>query len=67
MASGEEQVSNRNGSQGEQPPAALARTESPDGLEDQEEMVRLEGIEPPHQRYVDLNHARLPVPPQPHF
>ena len=33
--------SNRNGSQGEQPPAASARTESPDGLEDIERVVRL--------------------------
>ena len=32
--------SNRNGSQGEQPPAASARTESPDGLEDIERVVR---------------------------
>ena len=27
--------------------------------------MRLEGLEPPLQRNVDLNHARLPVPPQP--
>ena len=43
----ERPVSNRNGSQGEQPPAALARTESPDGLEDMEKMVRVRRLERP--------------------
>jgi hypothetical protein len=37
------QVSNPNWSQGEQPPAESARTESPDGLEDPKEVVPLTG------------------------
>ena len=60
-------ISNPQGSQGEQPPAASARIESPDGLEDQEKMVRVVGLEPTRAcaRGI-LNPLRLPVPPHPH-
>ncbi len=31
-------------------------------------LVRMRGLEPPHPRgYMILSHARLPVPPHPHF
>ena len=31
-------------------------------------MVPKKGLEPPHRcRYMDLNHARLPIPPLRHF
>ena len=30
-------------------------------------LVRMKGLEPPHPcGYMDLNHARLPIPPHPH-
>jgi hypothetical protein len=30
-------------------------------------VVRMRGLEPPHPcEYMDLNHARLPIPPHPH-
>ena len=30
-------------------------------------LVRLTGLEPAHQRYRNLNPARLPIPPKPHL
>src|SRR5580700_3909665 len=31
-------------------------------------LVRMRGLEPPHPcEYMDLNHARLPIPPHPHI
>ena len=58
MARGGGPVSNRHGSQGEQPPAASARTESLDELEGRGKMAPAEGLEPPDLRFTNTS----PIP-----